>query len=132
MLEIRIHTPNTDQGINRWVFACGAGDLSDHRSWVRIPPGPLSYVCIFRPPAHAHTRFIYAGYALALREEVQGLAFEVIKKNGLKPNDFFPAIYSVLVGSERGPRLGPYVIDVGATQVALRIREALASSSRHN
>ena len=65
-------------------------------------------------------------------EEVQGVAFEVIKKNGLKPTEFFPAIYSILVGSERGPRLGPYVIDVGVRQVALRIREALASSSRHN
>ncbi len=64
-------------------------------------------------------------------EEVQGLAFEVIKKNGLKPTDFFPAIYSVLVGSEKGPRLGPYVIDVGVRQVAQRIKEALASS-RHN
>jgi lysyl-tRNA synthetase class 1 len=65
-------------------------------------------------------------------EEVQGFAFEVIKKYGLKATDFFPAIYSVLVGSERGPRLGPYVIDVGAEQVAQRIREALASSSTHN
>ena len=65
-------------------------------------------------------------------EEVQGLAFEVIKKNGLKPTEFFPAIYSILVGSEKGPRLGPYVLDVGGNQVAQRIREALASSSKHN
>src|SRR5438132_7693322 len=65
-------------------------------------------------------------------EEVQGLAFDVIKKNGLKPAEFFPAIYSILVGSEKGPRLGPYVLDVGGKQVAQRIEEALASSSRHN
>ncbi len=64
-------------------------------------------------------------------EEVQGLAFDVIKKNKLTPTDFFPAIYSVLVGSERGPRLGPYVIDVGMKQVAQRIRDAL-TSSKHN
>jgi len=64
-------------------------------------------------------------------EEVQGLAFDIIKKNHLKPSDFFSAMYSILVGSDRGPRLGPYVVDTGAKRVAEKVRAALISS-RHN
>ncbi len=64
-------------------------------------------------------------------EEIQGLAFEAIKRNKLKPADFFPAIYSILVGSEMGPRLGPYVIDLGTKRVAEKLKRALAPS-RHD
>jgi lysyl-tRNA synthetase class 1 len=58
---------------------------------------------------------------------VQNAAFEAAKKNGLKPAQFFPAVYSILLGSDRGPRLGPYVIDAGPKEVRKTLLEAIAS-----
>jgi lysyl-tRNA synthetase class 1 len=62
-------------------------------------------------------------------DDIQNLAFEAAKKNGLKPGEFFPVIYSVLLGVARGPRLGPYVIDAGVDHVSSRIRDALSLPS---
>ena len=58
-------------------------------------------------------------------DEVQNLAFDSAKKNGLKPGDFFPAVYSILLGSDRGPRLGPYVMDAGQVSVSKALLEAV-------
>ncbi len=61
-------------------------------------------------------------------DQVQAAAFESLNKHGLKPNEFFPAVYRILLGVERGPRLGPYVMDTGAKYVAGKIHAALAAS----
>ena len=64
-------------------------------------------------------------------DEVQAAAFESLKKHGLKPSEFFPFVYQALLGVDRGPRLGPYVVDTGSEYVKGKIRAALASS-KHN
>lgn len=58
-------------------------------------------------------------------DEVQTMAFEVLRGNGLKPGDFFPVVYSILVGSDRGPRLGPYVMDATPETVGKALLAAL-------
>jgi len=60
-------------------------------------------------------------------EQIQGAAFEALRGNGLGPADFFPAVYSILLGSDRGPRLGPYVLDAGPKKVSEKLLEALGS-----
>ena len=37
----------------------------------------------------------------------------------------FVCMYQILLGSASGPRLGPFMADIGAAKVAGRIREAL-------
>jgi len=69
-------------------------------------------------------------FARALRvakdaEGVQNAAFAAAKNHGLKPGEFFPAVYSILLGSDRGPRLGPYVMDAGRDEVSSALLEAL-------
>ena len=59
-------------------------------------------------------------------ESIQNAAFDAAKKNGLKPGEFFPAVYSILLGSDRGPRLGPYVMDAGKAEVSRLLMDALA------
>jgi lysyl-tRNA synthetase, class I len=59
-------------------------------------------------------------------DQIQNSAFETLKKNGLKPGEFFPVVYSILLGSDRGPRLGPYVIDAGPDAVADAILKAVS------
>ena len=64
-------------------------------------------------------------------DEIQGAAFEAMRGNGLQAGEFFPAVYGILLGSEKGPRLGPYIIDVGTKATSERLEKA-ASSGRHN
>ncbi len=59
-------------------------------------------------------------------DAIQNAAFEAIRRNGLKPGEFFPAVYSILLGSDRGPRLGPYVIDAGQAAVSKALLDAVA------
>ena len=58
-------------------------------------------------------------------DAIQNSAFEALKRNGLKPKDFFPVIYSILLGSDRGPRLGPYVVDSGSATVRKALLDAM-------
>ena len=58
---------------------------------------------------------------------IQNAAFEAVKRNHLKPGDFFPVVYSILLGSDRGPRLGPYVVDSGPAAVSKSLLEAVGT-----
>jgi lysyl-tRNA synthetase class 1 len=68
----------------------------------------------------------FARSLLAARDAdgVQNAAFDALKRNGLKPGDFFPAVYGILLGSDRGPRLGPYVMDAGQANVSRSLHDA--------
>jgi len=50
-------------------------------------------------------------------EKLQKEIFEIAKKHGIKPVEFFKCIYKILLNSERGPRLGPYIVDRGSAEV---------------
>jgi len=58
-------------------------------------------------------------------EEIQNAAFQAAKNNGLKAGEFFPSVYAILLGSDRGPRLGPYVIDAGREAISRSLLEAV-------
>jgi lysyl-tRNA synthetase class 1 len=60
-------------------------------------------------------------------DDIQNTAFAAAKRNGVKPGEFFPAVYSILLGSDRGPRLGPYVVDAGRAEVSKSLLEAVSS-----
>ena len=57
-------------------------------------------------------------------DDVQGAAFEAIRRSGAEPSRFFSAVYHILLGSERGPRLGPYTMDAGPKNIAQKILDA--------
>ena len=59
-------------------------------------------------------------------DSIQNAAFEAVKKNNLRPADFFPVVYSILLGSDRGPRLGPYIMDSGPAEVSKSLIDALS------
>lgn len=51
--------------------------------------------------------------------------FEIAKRHGTKPIEFFKSIYMILLNSERGPRLGPYIVDRGVAEVIEKLEEVL-------
>lgn len=69
-----------------------------------------------------------AGIISASGEEayLQNAIFTVAKKHGLQPGQFFKTLYRLLIGSDSGPRLGPYIVAMGRENVA----SALAKAAR--
>ena len=46
-------------------------------------------------------------------EAIQSAIFESARNNEIKPKKFFRTLYTLLLGTPSGPRLGPYLIDMG-------------------
>jgi lysyl-tRNA synthetase class 1 len=62
-------------------------------------------------------------------DALQNSIFEVAKKNGIDPPEFFRMLYGMLLGSPRGPRLGPYIEAMGRENVADALERAVTSAS---
>jgi lysyl-tRNA synthetase class 1 len=58
-------------------------------------------------------------------QTIQTLIFDVARSHGLEPSDFFNLLYRILLGAQRGPRLGPYIADVGPAKVAQKLKDAV-------
>ena len=56
-------------------------------------------------------------------DAVQGAIFQTARKYKLKPRKFFEILYTALLGVPRGPRLGPYVVDVGKQNVIKALKK---------
>jgi lysyl-tRNA synthetase class 1 len=61
-------------------------------------------------------------------DALQNSIFEVAKKHGIDPPEFFRILYTILLGSPKGPRLGPYIEAMGHQNVAEAMQRALASA----
>jgi len=46
-------------------------------------------------------------------KQIQYPVFEIARKHSVEPKDLFRLLYMILLGTESGPRLGPYLIDLG-------------------
>lgn len=54
-------------------------------------------------------------------KEIHETAYEIIKKEKIKPADFFNAIYETLLGKRSGPRLGVLIHAIGSAEVKKRL-----------
>jgi len=61
-------------------------------------------------------------------EKIQSTVFEIARVNGIKPKEFFETLYSILLGTPSGPRLGPYIIDMGRENTVAILRKSLSES----
>lgn len=55
-------------------------------------------------------------------QEIQALIFDSARSSEMEPSDFFRLLYRSLLGVDRGPRLGPYIRDIGSPKVAEKLR----------
>jgi lysyl-tRNA synthetase class 1 len=56
-------------------------------------------------------------------EKLQYKIFEIAKTSGIKPVEFFKLIYKIILNSERGPRLGPYIIERGKKEIIEKLEK---------
>ncbi len=50
-------------------------------------------------------------------DAIQTAIFETARANQIKPRDFFKILYQILLNSNRGPKLGPYISTMGVKNV---------------
>jgi len=48
-----------------------------------------------------------------LSNDIQTIIFEISKKHEIEPRVFFKLLYRMLINSDRGPKLGNYLVDLG-------------------
>ena len=53
--------------------------------------------------------------------DIQNVIFHTAKSNDVKPKDFFKVLYQIILGTPRGPRIGPFISDIGRKKVATMI-----------
>jgi len=58
-------------------------------------------------------------------EDIQNTIYQIAKSNGLQPKDFFRILYQIILGTPRGPKIGPFISDIGRKKVAKTISEYL-------
>ena len=59
---------------------------------------------------------------------IQNAIFNLAKKYSLEAADFFKLLYMILLGSPRGPRLGPYIKVMGSENVARALERAVGKA----
>jgi lysyl-tRNA synthetase, class I len=56
-------------------------------------------------------------------DDIQTMIFSTAKSHGFKNPEFFELLYEILLGTRKGPRLGPYILDIGPGKVAQKLKE---------
>ena len=56
-------------------------------------------------------------------EDIQNTIYQIAKTNDIQPKDFFRLLYRIILGTSRGPKIGPFISDIGRAQVAKTLSE---------
>jgi len=61
---------------------------------------------------------------------LQNSIFNIAKKYRIEPPEFFKLLYTVLLGTPKGPRLGPYIKAMGSENVANALERSVKASKK--
>lgn len=127
---------NAEEYISKKVVEYRAAKIVDERLRNRIRLAiewakefSLSNEPVALNPKEKEAMIDFASRIENLRDEneIQGAAFEVARSHEMEPKSLFRLLYLSLLGAERGPRLGPYIRDLGPDRVSSRLREVSVS-----
>jgi len=51
-------------------------------------------------------------------EDLQNDIYQIAKKNDVQPKDFFKTLYQIILSTNRGPKIGPFIVDIGRKKIA--------------
>ena len=54
-------------------------------------------------------------------DDLQNSIYNIAKENQVQPRDFFKTLYQIILSTNRGPKIGPFIEDVGMKEVANKI-----------
>jgi len=58
-------------------------------------------------------------------EDLQNAIYSIAKENQVQPKDFFRILYQIILSTTRGPKIGPFIEDIGKKNVAQTIKRHL-------
>jgi len=58
-------------------------------------------------------------------EDLQNTIYQVAKGNNIQPREFFKVLYQIILSTNRGPKIGPFIEDIGKEKVAQTIMSYL-------
>ena len=58
-------------------------------------------------------------------EDLQNTIYQIAKKNNVQPKDFFKTLYQIILSTSRGPKIGPFIIDIGRKKVGRNLSNYL-------
>ncbi len=58
-------------------------------------------------------------------QNLQSRIFEIARNNGIEPKKFFKLLYNILINTDRGPRIGNYIMDLGIERASMIIKQYL-------
>jgi lysyl-tRNA synthetase class 1 len=50
--------------------------------------------------------------------DLQNMIYQIAKDSGMQPKDLFKMLYQIILASDRGPKIGPLILDIGRKKVA--------------
>ena len=56
-------------------------------------------------------------------EDIQNTIYQIAKSNNIQPKEFFKILYQIILGTSRGPKIGPFISDIGRKKVSNSILE---------
>ena len=62
-----------------------------------------------------------------LAQDVQTIIFNNAKSSNLQPKEIFRILYKILINTEKGPKLGNYIVDLGIENVVKLIENKIPS-----
>ena len=54
-------------------------------------------------------------------EDLQNEIYQIAKGDDIEPKDFFKVLYQIILSTTRGPKIGPFILDIGKKNVAEKI-----------
>jgi lysyl-tRNA synthetase class 1 len=54
-------------------------------------------------------------------ENLQNIIYNISKENNIAPKDFFMVLYQIILSANRGPKIGPFILDIGRKKVSQAI-----------
>ncbi|MGQ0376390.1 MAG: lysine--tRNA ligase [Nitrososphaerota archaeon] len=51
-------------------------------------------------------------------QDIQNSIYQISKANNIEPKDLFKTLYQIILSTDRGPRIGPFINDIGRKKVA--------------
>jgi len=56
-------------------------------------------------------------------EDLQNAIYQIAKGNDIEPKEFFKILYQIILSTTRGPKIGPFIVDIGKKNVADKINK---------
>ncbi len=58
-------------------------------------------------------------------EDLQNSIYQIAKSNEIPPKDFFRILYQIILSATQGPKIGPFILDIGKNKVANTLNKYL-------